>query len=559
MKRAFFLAGSVSLAAALFFAGTNPLKSQTPAAVALSGQVSSMEEGPMEGVLVSAKKAGSTITVTVVSNDRGRYSFPKDRLEPGQYALSIRAVGYDMEEHGPVSIAEGKGGTADLKLHRTSDLSAQLSNAEWTMSAPGSDADKTFLLNCVNCHTVERIAKSKHTQDEFVQIIQRMSRYANQSTPLHPQLRKATRMREARGDALLEAQQKQAAFLTKFNLSAGPMRGYDLKTLPRPKGSATQVIITEYDLPRKTIEPHDVILDADGTVWYSNFGEQAIGKLDPKTGKVTELAIPEQKHGWPTGELDLESDPAGNLWFGMMYQAGLAKLDRKTGSFQIFPMPPDLNKDQTQINMAGPQSSAVDGKVWMQNNGFAVVQRLDPSTGNIEVFDPFKDAKEGETHNIYDVVPDSHNNAYFTDFEHEQIGFIDAKTGNISLYSAPTVRSSPRRGQVDSQDRFWFGEYRGNRIGMFDPKTEKIQEWLAPTPWSAPYDVTVDKNGYAWTGSMSSDRILRLNPQTGQFTEYLLPRTTNIRRVFVDNSTPKPTFWVGNNGGASIIKLETLN
>jgi hypothetical protein len=27
--------------------------------------------------------------------------------------------------------------------------------------------------------------------------------------------------------------------------------------------------------------------------------------------------------------------------------------------------------------------------------------------------------------------------------------------------------------------------------------------------------------------------------------EYLLPKTTNIRRVFVDNSTSPVTFWVG--------------
>jgi hypothetical protein len=34
----------------------------------------------MEGVLVSAKKVGSTITVTVVSNQEGRYRFPSAKL-----------------------------------------------------------------------------------------------------------------------------------------------------------------------------------------------------------------------------------------------------------------------------------------------------------------------------------------------------------------------------------------------------------------------------------------------------------------------------------------------
>jgi streptogramin lyase len=94
---------------------------------------------------------------------------------------------------------------------------------------------------------------------------------------------------------------------------------------------------------------------------------------------------------------------------------------------------------------------------------------------------------------------------------------------------------------------------------VFDTKAERFQEWPAPTPWSQPYDVTLDKNGDAWTGSMLNDRVLRLDTKAGTFTEYLLPRPTNIRRVFVDNSTTPPTFWVGSNHGASVIKLEPLD
>jgi streptogramin lyase len=94
---------------------------------------------------------------------------------------------------------------------------------------------------------------------------------------------------------------------------------------------------------------------------------------------------------------------------------------------------------------------------------------------------------------------------------------------------------------------------------MFDTKTEKFTEWSMPTRWTNPYDVTLDKNEEAWTGSMLNDRVVRLNTKSGDFTEYLLPRSTNIRRVFVDNSTTPVTFWVGNNHGASIIKLEPLD
>ena len=207
--------------------------------------------------------------------------------------------------------------------------------------------------------------------------------------------------------------------------------------------------------------------------------------------------------------------------------------------------------------MVSPQSSHIDGKVWTQNNGFAGVHRLDIASGKLETWEPFKDAKE--PHNIYDVIPDSKNNAYFTDFRHQHIGRIDAKTGEVKLFAAPTPRSAPRRGTMDAQDRLWFGMYRGDRIAMFDTKSEQFKEWKLNTKWAAPYDVALDKHEEAWTGSMLSDQITRLDTRTGETVDYLLPRSTNIRRVFVDNSTTPVTFWVGSNHGAAIVKLEPLD
>lgn len=101
---------------------------------ALTGQVSSKEEGPIEGVLVSAKKAGSNITVSVVSDRKGRYSFPQSKLDTGRYFLRIRAVGYDWGGTGTAEIAAGKTTSLDIKLRKAQDLAAQLSNAEWLQS-----------------------------------------------------------------------------------------------------------------------------------------------------------------------------------------------------------------------------------------------------------------------------------------------------------------------------------------------------------------------------------------------------------------------------------------
>src|SRR5215831_11734987 len=91
--RKIFLAGII-----LYLSCTAPLMAraaQNSTATALAGQIRSQEEGLMEGVLVSAKRAGSTITTTVVSDPQGRYSFPRNRLEPGPYSLTVRATGYE--------------------------------------------------------------------------------------------------------------------------------------------------------------------------------------------------------------------------------------------------------------------------------------------------------------------------------------------------------------------------------------------------------------------------------------------------------------------------------
>ena len=532
---------------------------QTPAA--LTGQVVSAEEGPMEGVLVTAKRPGSTITITVVSDEQGRYRFPSAKLEPGHYAIKIRAVGYDLDAPAIVDIGPQSAATLDLKLRKTANLAMQLTNAEWLESMPGSPEQKSYLRNCVTCHTLQPVVRSTHNAEEFVHIQERMASYVNQSIPEVPQRRLADRLavQQDNGEEALSRKHEEllatGEFMCSINLSQGLNWTYPLKSFPRPKGRATQVIITEYDLPKLTRQPHDVILDSDGMVWYDSFGEEILGKLDPKTGKVTEYPLPLLKPKSPIGSLSLRPDDAGNLWVGTMYQGAAIEFDRKTEKFQTWSLPPEDNKDYTQINQTAPAHSKVDGKVWVQDAGTYTLRRLDLATGKFEVWQPFPPPSP----NIYDVISDSQNNAYFTVFGADQIGRIDAKTGKITLYRTPTPNSSPRRGSMGSQGRLWFGEYRGNRIGMFDTKTQQFHEWTPPTPWALPYDVVEDKNGEAWAGSMLNDRVTRLDPQGGQMIDYLLPRSTNIRRVFVDNSTTPVTFWAGNDHGASIVKVEPLD
>ena len=104
------------LGAAVALLAAASMSSGARAQAALTGLVSSSEEGAMEGVLVSAKKEGSTITTTMVTDEQGRYSFPAARMEAGKYTISIRAIGYKLEGLKTVEVPTGSTATADLKL-----------------------------------------------------------------------------------------------------------------------------------------------------------------------------------------------------------------------------------------------------------------------------------------------------------------------------------------------------------------------------------------------------------------------------------------------------------
>jgi virginiamycin B lyase len=532
----------------LFQMAPQPAAAQNP--TALTGLVSSAAEGLMEGVVVTAKKAGAKVSVSVVTDAQGRFSFPANRLEAGKYQLAIRAIGYDLAPT-TADVGGNQSATLDLKLHKTANLASQMSNAEWMASFPGTDDQKAFLLNCVSCHTLERIARSTHDANEWTQVITRMMGYGAVSQPIKPQ-----RMLDEARAGTPEQYRKTAEYLATINQSAVNRWEYPLKTLARATGRSTRAIITEYDLPRPTTEPHDVLVDAQGAVWYSDFGELFISKFDPKTLQLTEYPLKKFKDKAPVGNLSLEFDKGGTLWFDTMYQGSLGNLDPKTGQIKWYPLAAEYNDNRVQLNFVGLRHD-VDGKVWTKSVGTQDIYRLDLASDKWERFQPLKELASKPA-SIYQVISDSQNNLWMAEYQRGHIGKIDAKSGKVTWHELPTPNARARRMVIDDQDRILLTEYRGNKLALFDTKTEKVTEWPLPAH-TYPYRAAIDKNGELWTGGMHTDRAVRLDPKTGATVEYPLPTETNMRTVFIDDSTTPVTFWTGSNHGAALVKVEPLD
>jgi virginiamycin B lyase len=301
--------------------------------------------------------------------------------------------------------------------------------------------------------------------------------------------------------------------------------------------------------------------DKDGNVWFSDFQSPILSELNVKTGKVTEYKIPLAKpleKGFPAGGLQIAIDDQGDVWEGTMGQSQVVRLDPKTGKMTIWNAPDSQTVPDMRLTFVDPFHQRVDGKVWLSEAGLPegnTMFQLDTKTG---VFTRVQHPKDSPLSAPYDVISNSHNDAYGMNQRNDYIWRVDAKTLKTTFFKIPVLGAGGRRGHIDSQDRLWWGQYYGNSYAMFDPKTGKISEWKAPTPYDDPYDAQFDDKTYLWGGGMDSDRVQRLNVSTGRFSEYLLPQQTNIRRVDVDRSTPLSSVWIGDQQNARIVHVEPL-
>jgi virginiamycin B lyase len=546
---------AASIIVCLMFAGL--LSAQTPAS-ALTGKVTSQAEGAMEGVLIGAKKADATITTWVVSNAQGQYSFPRARMEPGKYAISIRAVGYELQK--TIVDVGAQPAQLDLQLNKVtkpSQLALQLSNGEFLMSVPGTQAQKVQLGGCVNCHTLQRVLFSRFNSEEMADVVRRMTMHTNNSSIMHPWMRPIP----APAGPPAAGQVAFGKYLSSINLSAADTFEFPLKTLPRPKGKATQVIYTTYELPRPDASPHDEVFDGQGNLWYSDFNSQYIGKLNLKTGKVVEYRVPQNRLGQiAQGGLQIDIDKEGRIYYGNMSQMQIARLDPKTEKIETFKIPvPESELGDGHLTMIDPAFQHVDGKLWA-NVAFETGEaggtwHIDLATNKwTQVMYP----PGSPLARAYDVVADSKNNVYGMHMNNDKLWMTDAKTLKTVWYDFPIKGAGCRRGHLDSQDRVWCGVFHGNALAMFDPGTQKITEWKVPTEWTRPYDAQFDDKTYLWTAGMDNDLAVRLNTQTGEFTEYLLPRQTNVRHVEVQKSGNLSSLWLGDQQGNTIIRVEPL-
>ena len=542
----------------------------------LSGAITSQSGQKLEGVTVSAKLEGSTITTSVYTDTAGNYFFPP--LPAGTYRVWAQALGFEINKD---SVELGAARRQNFTLQEMSDPERrfrQLPGEMMVAALPEATAEdarmkKIFMNNCAGCHSTSYLLQFRFDEAGWSKIIDLMKMVP--VTGVYPGP-------NAKPNQIMERHQKQlAAYLAR---ARGPGES-SMKVVPRPRptGEAARAVWTLYDLPLNPDAgigtrynandgtdwslgttsklgqlPHDGALGLDGTIYFTVNNPNrsvTIGKVDPRTGALKFLKV-DAANGQAATAHGLARDGAGNFWFDINPgRRALGKLDTATDKITIHQTPESMSA------VGGAVTIDVDGKgmIWASTPSGAV--RFDPVAEKFTEFKsriPAENAKgSGQT---YGAAGDREGNGWWAQMAMDTVYRGDAASGKATEIKMPEVKldrmsaedrafyesvsdlgfnaplpwsQGPRRMGTDKNaDLLWVGNSWGASFAKINTRTLETSIVPLPDPTMQAYHIAVDSKHRVWGNLWTSDRIVRLDPSTNAWTIFDLPvRGTEIRHI----------------------------
>ncbi|MDE1852852.1 MAG: cupredoxin domain-containing protein [Thaumarchaeota archaeon] len=244
-------------------------------------------------------------------------------------------------------------------------------------------------------------------------------------------------------------------------------------------------------------EPYGLLVQ-NGSVWFSEYNGNALGRLDLSNGNITEYHVPCTCVAGP-----IVGGPNGTIWFTIPESpvGKLGSFDPATGKLEVAG---NLTFDNGQDSMDSPTGIAEgpNGTIWVADHALDVVYRLGPllpaSGSAVKAFWNTPLPGAAQRTEPFGIVVAPNGDAWFAEQNANRIGVL-RPDGTMTEYIVPTGSSFPSELAIDGQGRVWFTEGTANRLGMIDPS--------APLPFniSLPSRHVTLEGGTTYTLNMALD------------------------------------------------------
>ena len=279
-------------------------------------------------------------------------------------------------------------------------------------------------------------------------------------------------------------------------------------------GPATAAQVSYYDVPRGA-HPHDVAPAPGGEVWYTAQSQGALGILDPKTGKVTQVSL--GRNAAPHGVI---VGPDRAAWITDSGQNAIARFDPASKAVKLFPLPkefPDANLNTATFDRKGI--------LWFTGQS-GVYGRVDPATGKVEAW------KAPKGYGPYGITTTPNGEVWYASLAGDHIAKIDTVSGDALVVAPPKPGVGPRRIWSDSKGLLWVSFWLTGEVARFDPMNKVWKVWSLPRAKSGCYAVYVDDKDKVWLTDWNANAIVRFDPVTEKFESFPSDRRgASVRQI----------------------------
>ena len=285
----------------------------------------------------------------------------------------------------------------------------------------------------------------------------------------------------------------------------------------------TEITFQEWTVPTLGQRPRDPLMTPDGMIWWAGMFGSLVGRLDPKTGEMTEFLLDPTAR--PHSIID---DVAGNIWYTGNSNSSMGMLDPATGEITVYPMPDPAARD--------PHTPAFTptGDLWFTVQNSNMLGRLVPDTGDIRLITmPTEGARP------YGIRVDSKGTIWVAYRGSNAVAKVDPDSWEVTEYRTPNPNPESHHGNhyirrlaIASDDTIWYVDSGRGYIGRLNPDTGEIKEWPSPSgPLSHPYAIEVI-DGIVWYNESDQrpDALVRFDPATEVFQSWAVPSGIGIIR-----------------------------
>jgi virginiamycin B lyase len=303
-----------------------------------------------------------------------------------------------------------------------------------------------------------------------------------------------------------------------------------------PTATAPSNAIERFPVPAGSA-PHDVAPAPDGTVWYTAQRSGKLGRLDPASGRTTEvpLGAGSAPHGVIVG-------PNGAAWVTDSGLNAIVRVDGSTNEVKRFPLPP--GRAGANLNTAAFDRRGI---LWFTGQT-GVYGRLDPASGQMAVYDAPRGAGP------YGITATPDGTVWYASLAGNHIARVDPTTGSATVVEPPTANQGARRVWTDSRGRLWVSQWNAGQVAVHDPAAGSWAEWRLPGDKPQAYAVYVDDRDVVWLSDFAANALVRFDPASQSFTSSALPdKPGNVRQIL---GRPGEV-WGAESAADALVRLRT--